>query len=231
MGAKKNEKKKTGGEVTIQLNLVGLVIFSGALVTAAALVTYGLVTDHFRNGRPAAISARDVIQTNSELDVNELKEVPAWGQLIVRPLDLEQPEEYVAYETATNKIETWVFEGMTPDKVRTTMQSSGLVAGDIERALQTVAYAGSNTVVQPDETLVFSMPPETRARLYGVLGRSPANELFHFPFCFPGDSFESRFDKSRIGPGNLFIAEKDVVSARRCPMFQRFANVAESYDR
>ena len=208
MGAKKIENRKTGGEVTIQLNLVGLVIFSVALVVAAALVTYGLATNHFRNAGLAAMAARAAGQSSSEPDVDELKDTPAWGQLVVRSLDLEQPEEYVAYETGTNKVETWTFENMTPDAVRSTMQSCGLAVGDIDRTLQSASYAGSNTIVTPDERLVFSMPPETRAKLYEVLARSTANELFHFPFCFPGDTFEARFDKSRISPETFSLLKK-----------------------
>jgi hypothetical protein len=208
MRVRKNENRKTSGEVTIRLNLIGLIVFSVALVAAAALVAYGLATNHFQNGRQPAAAAREAVQTDSGSAVNELKDMPAWGQLVVRPLDLEQPEEYVAYEIATNKIETWTFKGMTPDEVRDLMQSCGLAAGDIGSALQTASYAGSNTVVTPDEQLVFSMPPQTRAKLYNVLARYPVNETFHLSFCFPDDSFENEFDKSHISPENYSLLKK-----------------------
>jgi hypothetical protein len=162
--------------------------------------------NHFRDGGHSA--AQVALQLNSEPDVPETKDSPAWGQLVVRSLDLEQPEEYIAYETTTNQVATWMFEGMSPDEARATMHSSGVAAGDIDRAMQTVSYAASNTVVTPDEQLVFSMSPQTRASLYGVLGRSPANQLIHFPFCFPGDAFETQFDKSHISPETYSLVKK-----------------------
>jgi hypothetical protein len=203
---KTNKPSDSGSGVVIQLNLAGLVVFSVALVVAAILVTYGLASNHFRDGGHSAAQA--ALQLNSEPDVPEIKNSPAWGQLVVRALDLEQPEEYVAYEITTNKVASWTFEGMSPDEARATMQSSGVAAGDIDRAMQTVSYAASNTVVTPDEQLVFSLSPQTRASLYGVLGRFPANQLIHFPFCFPGDAFEAQFDKSRISPETYSLVKK-----------------------
>ncbi len=202
---KKNIKPaNTSGKIIIQVNVIGLGVFSVALVITAALVTYGLVSRHLEGGREASA----VLQTNSENDVAEIKDAPAWGQLIARDLDLEQPEEYVAYEITTNKVETWTFEGMTPEAVRSVMLASGLATGDVERTLQPAVYADSNTVVTPDEPLVFSMSPEIRAKLYAVLGRFAANELIHFPFCFPGDSFETRLDKNKFSTETFALVKK-----------------------
>lgn len=202
----KQPVKHAAGGVTIQLNLIGLIIFSVALVAASALLTFGLVRHASASNRDEAASTI----TNTEYSVTELKEMPPWGQLITRELDLEQPEEYVAYEVQTNKVETWTFEGMTPEAAKTVMQNAGLGAAEIARVMQpaTMAYAGSSTVITPDKELVFSMPPATRAKLYAVLGQSAANELIHFPFCFPGNSFQTRLDKSRISPETFALLEK-----------------------
>jgi hypothetical protein len=207
---KEHKPSGSGSGVVIQLNLAGLIVFSLALIAAAALVAYGLAANRLRSGERAALAARDVIETNSEFDVAELKDTPAWGQFVTRDLDLEQPDEYVAYETSTNKIETWTFAGMSPDEVRALMQSCGLAAGDIDRVLQPAAmlYDNSNTVVTPDEQLVFSMPPQTRANLYGALSHYGANELMQFPFCFPSDSFETNLDRSRISPETYDLVKK-----------------------
>jgi hypothetical protein len=35
--------------------------------------------------------------------------------------------------------------------------------------------------------LVISLSPEVRARLYGELGKDPANAYMRFPVCFPGN--------------------------------------------
>ncbi|MFM2081348.1 MAG: hypothetical protein RL380_39, partial [Verrucomicrobiota bacterium] len=44
MGTKKIKTQDNAGATVIQLNLVGLVVFSVSLVVAAGLVTFGLVS-------------------------------------------------------------------------------------------------------------------------------------------------------------------------------------------
>jgi hypothetical protein len=207
----KNESKKTRGEVTIQLNLVGLVVFSVALVAAAALVTYGLIK------KPASTVADKVAfqignETNIDtaLDVPKVQDVPAWGQLIARDFDLEQPDEYVDFETDTNRVETWTFEGMSPDDVRARMQSCGLTADEIADAMQParVVFENSSTVVTPDDELVFSLPENVRAKLYTVLAHSEANEFMHFPFCFGTNVFDSWFGDGKLDDETLAFLKK-----------------------
>jgi hypothetical protein len=99
---------------------------------------------------------------------------------------------------------------MNPDAVRTVMQSSGLAADQIEKALSAASmiYTNSNTVVTPDKDLVFSLSPGARAKLYAELGRFSANELLQFPFCFPGNSFDARVDKTKISATTLAMIQK-----------------------
>jgi hypothetical protein len=120
--------------------------------------------------------------------------------LILRDLDLEQPEEYVAYEIKTNEVAAWIFEGTEPKNVPALMQSCGLTTEQIAQALSpaSVTYTNASTIVHPADALVLSLAPATRAKLYAELGQYQANELIHFPFCFPGNAFETRFDKSKI---------------------------------
>jgi hypothetical protein len=206
-------KKKVGNcpdaGVTIQLHLMGIIVFSVSLVLASALVTYGMLK--IRDGGGGRNLAKLHAATNSSGSLEiEMTNVPPWGQLSVRDIDLEQPEEYVAYEINTNRVETWTFAGMNPDAVRTVMQSSGLAADQIEKALSAASmiYTNSNTVVTPDKDLVFSLSPGARAKLYAELGRFSANELLQFPFCFPGNSFDARVDKTKISATTLAMIQK-----------------------
>jgi hypothetical protein len=212
MSAKKRSEDKNGGGVTIQLQLAGLVLFSLALVVAAALVTYGLMK--FRDS--AVAPAVSNIHTGTNLDGTvdiETTNVPPWGQLTLRDIDLEQPDEYVAYEINTNRVEKWTFAGMTPDQARSLMQSCGLDAGKIDQALslRLMAYTSSNTVVTPDADLLFSMSPQVRAKLYIALGSYEANEFMQFPFCFPGDSFDRWFSGGdKVDAATLALLKKTV---------------------
>jgi hypothetical protein len=206
MAAKKQQEASPSGGVTIQLHPAGLMIFSVALVAAAALVTYGLA-----NPRAAA---RMFSQSSAGLDdsgnVVEAASIPAGGQLVVHDLDLEQPDEYVAYEIDTNKVETWTFEGMNPGAVRSAMQSCGLAAADIDRALSpaSMVFADASTIVKPDFKLVLAMTPETRAKLYAVLADYRSDELMQFPFCFSGNTFATKFDRGKISGTTYSLLKK-----------------------
>jgi hypothetical protein len=193
------------GGVTIQLNLTGLVIFSIALVLASALVTYGLVRTHGSGPdkkQYSATSSDGMVETEATI-------MPPWGQLSLHDIDLEQPEEYVAYEVGTNKVAQWNFDGMSQADVRATMVDAGLTALQVERALSPACMTSANgqTVIMPDSDLVLSMRPEQRAKLYTVLARFSSNELIQYPFVFPGNSFSERLDKANLRPETISIIQ------------------------
>ena len=201
MAALKSKRPVTAGGVTIQLHLVGIIVFSVALVMAAALVTYGLM----KPGNPAGASrlfgfGQPAPAQDDSMVIIKAANIPSCGQLVMRDLDLEQPEEYVAYEISTNKVAVWIFEGTGPEQVQTLMESCGLSAEQIGLGLSAscMIYTNASTVIRPPDELVISLSPGTRAKLYAELGHYLSNELIHFPFCFPGNSFETRFDKSKI---------------------------------
>jgi hypothetical protein len=205
---KKIEKSSAAG-VTIQLHLLGIVVFSLSLVLASTLMTYGFVKGHEARSGDKLPRLYTAAAPDGSLET-EMTNVPPWGQLVARDLDLEQPQEYVAYKTDTNNVETWTFPDMNPAAVRAAMQSCGLTPDQIGRALSpaSMIYANSNTVIIPDRDLVFSLPPGERAKLYGILGQFSANELIQFPFCFSGNSFDARFDKFKVSAATRTLLAK-----------------------
>jgi hypothetical protein len=212
MAEKKAHKSGSQGGTIIQLNLVGVVIFSLALVAASVLVTYGLLKN--RSGEsPKAVS----VSTSTNLDSLDVEETnqPSSGQLVVREIELEQPEEYVAYETTTNRAETWTFENMTPEEVRAAMQSSGVAEDEIQRALSSpmMSSENGNVVVTPDDGLIFSLDPQTRSKLYNVLARFNENEFMRFPFVFRTNTFEERFGDGKL-KNETFASLKKLVYRR-----------------
>ena len=189
------------GGVLIQLNLIGLLVFSAALVVASVLVTRGMLADRsVADLKPASVPSVEMTAPGNSSRVRDESNPPAWGQLFTANIELEQPEEYLGYELATNRVETWTFEGMTPGDVRSLLQSSGLAAGEINRALSPplLTRADSNTVVVPDARLVFALTPETRAKVYAVLGHSRSNRLMQSPFILVGSSADTRFAGSGL---------------------------------
>jgi hypothetical protein len=210
----KNSETRT----VIQLKIADVIIFSVALVVAATLITFGLVK--FAESR--SISSRNTSDTDMENAMS-----PPWGQLIVRDIELAQPEEYVAYETATNRVETWIFEKMTPDEVRARMQSSGVAANEISRALSPpmMTVSGGNTVVMPDDELILSLSPQARAKLYNFLAQFNSDEFMRFPFVFRPDLFDDRFGGGKLDDATVKLLKQLIYRRGNSDCFSDLAIV------
>lgn len=208
MVIKRPEESWIGNGVTIRVSFMGAVIIGVALVAAAGLVIYGLQNtgspNSTGNGRANVFTAAT---DTGDYSAPEPRPMPPWGELIVHDLDLEQPEEYAAYSDSTNGVERWTFEGMDPAQVRTLMLSCGLTASQTEQALlpSSVLSTSSNTVVLPDDELVFSLPPSVRAKLYGELGRFAANQLMQSPISLRGPEFDAWFGNGKLSAGTFSL--------------------------
>jgi hypothetical protein len=175
----------------IQFTLVGLVVFAVSLVFFACLLSLGLTRwlagDDPRAEKPPVVSADDMVEAGSKPP----GELPPWGELIAYDVDMDRPDEYLAFEINTNKSPSWIFEQMNAAQAEEAMRSCGLTDAQMARATAPAALSvASNTVtIRPDRDLVLSLPPPVRARLYARLTHSSANHYMQFPFCFPGKSF------------------------------------------
>ena len=204
MGEKRMRVSRTSGGITIQLSLVGLVVACVALVAVVGLLAFSLLRSrpdgNATTNRPATLANPDVPPA----------EIPPWGELIVNDIELEQPEEYVAFEIETNRMPTWVFAEMTPDKVRALMLSCGMPPEQVARALsrQLAQVTVSNTVIHPDDELILSLSAKTRAKLYGKLAYNQINHYMRFPFCYPGRSAEALFQESSVAPGIVALVKQ-----------------------
>lgn len=105
-------------------NLPGLAVFSSALVLTGSAVTFGM--------RDARLPAARTGAEDAGRDPNERRERQgrsvqgAWGELLVREIEIERPEEYLAYD-GEPLTETWTFAGSTPDEVRELLLRSKLL--------------------------------------------------------------------------------------------------------
>lgn len=183
----KQTHSPAGRGVHVQFNLIGLVVFTVSLVMATGLLGFGFARSAYKSDSPAVSTA-----TNQPTD-HPPADTPAWGELIAYDTQLERPEEYTALELSRVAKPAWVFPAMNLARVRELLIASGFSqeqagsACDPQRALVTP----TNTILHPDEQLIFSLPPDTRAKLYSELAKDGANHYMRFPFCFPGDSFNA----------------------------------------
>lgn len=202
---KKFKKSREMGEsgVVVHINLLGAIVLSVAIVFAAVMVAYAVeksgkhVPALAESGPPPAVDTPPA-------------QVPPWGELVYRDIKLEPPEEYLAFELQRIMPPAWMFDGQSPMQVRQILLSSGLTEAQADSALApsklTVTSAG--TKVAPENDLVLSLSPQTRAKLYHVLGHSPENEHMQFPFCYAGNAFEEAFATNKISPAVTTMVRK-----------------------
>jgi hypothetical protein len=202
MARKKVAERAEEGSVSVQFSLVGLIIFSLALVLAGgALVLGGTVLARSRNSAGAEAYRQGFDSSNSASErMLTSKDAPPWGDLLVHDISVERPEEYIGYESRSNGPALWVFDRMTPDSARSLMISCGVAEAQVNRALSPtmMTTTPSNTTVQVDEELVFSLTPPVRAKLYQALGSSPENHYMQFPFNVPNQDVDGWFAGSKV---------------------------------
>jgi hypothetical protein len=193
----RSDSKRSGGH--IQFSLTGFVALIVSLVLATGVLAYALT-------RPNSGAGTAKQQTSHDLtDAKPPTEVPAWGELITYDTQMERPEEYTAQEVASVDKPKWVFSGMGVEQIRQLMLASGFTADQTANALAAgrVSITDSNTIVRPDDALVFALGPDVRARFYAELGKDAANHYMQYPFCFPENSFDEIAAGGRIQPGVL----------------------------
>lgn len=127
---------------------------------------------------------------------------PPWGELVKLDLEVEQPDEYVAFEPVTNRVAQWFFPERTPAQVRELLQSLQLPAAQIEQALAPGAVLAERdqTVLTPAPALVQALRPEVRRTLYTELARTDRNRFMRFPYCFMTNRAPEFFARSGVAP-------------------------------
>jgi hypothetical protein len=207
----RKQKNDTPQQGLVQFSVFGLVIFSVSLVFAGGLLVAWVT-------RGGAVHRADAAATAPATRAGLLAPpqlVPPWGELVVREIEMERPEEYVAAEISNYQVPNWTFEGQTVEQVRNLMLRCGLTAVQVTTALspELSSVTSSNVVIKPDDDLVYGLSPEVRSKLYAELAQFPANHFMQYPFCMPGKNFEDWFEESDV---------KDAVLARiRKLVYQR----------
>jgi len=194
MVKKQNKNQRSESGVVLHVNLLGAVVFSLALVLAAAMVTYGVT-------RPGHVQPVSAMEANRNAGPAPAQVAP-WGELSVRDIKIKPPEEYLAFEIQHITPPAWNFDGTSVDRVRQVMLASGLTQAQVNNALvpSKISVSASTVSVRPDNELVASLPPQTRAKLYHELGRNAENEHMKFPFSYAPGEFEEAFASEKISP-------------------------------
>jgi len=91
MAVKRTDQFPSHGGVLIQLNLVGIVVFSAALVVVSVLISHGLFATRLQEGGGNVAAGLAEIPAADKGAIREQKDPPPWGQFYAWNIDLEQP--------------------------------------------------------------------------------------------------------------------------------------------
>src|ERR1700743_764394 len=91
MGKKQNKTARAlESGVVLQVILRGVILCSLALIVAAGMVSYAVAKS---SPRPQRVAGRE----SGPIVPPEPAQTPAWGELSVRDIKIEPPEEYLAF--------------------------------------------------------------------------------------------------------------------------------------
>jgi hypothetical protein len=112
--------------------------------------------------------------------------VGPWGELVVTPVTISPPIEYVSRTWGELQPSVWHFPPMTGDELETQLVSFGIGRDDAVRLRNTARSAApvSGLFVVPDAALVAGLTPDVRARTYLWLGRSAVSGYTDKPINF-----------------------------------------------
>ena len=115
-----------------------------------------------------------------------------WGDLQVRTVYLEPPENILAIVAKPSSVIRWTFEQTTEKGVRATMEKAGLPAALIGRLLgpTQVITSGNSVVVLPKVDDLLEISQDARSALYLELAKSEANEYQRDPVFIHGGDIE-----------------------------------------
>lgn len=169
---------------TIRFTLGGLIGLCVSLVATSVGVT------HFLHDKSAAPNAEASVSTAAEVPPASAESNDApWGDLVTMEVEIQQPEEYVSFDTTSESSSVWVFPGLSLGQVKDSLKTAGLTDAQIVSTLagEKVSDQADAVIVKPDEALLFALSPEVRTKLYNILGKWPENKFMSAPYHLPGN--------------------------------------------
>lgn len=132
-----------------------------------------------------------------------------WGKLTLVPIVISPPTELVFTDWGFLREPVWFFPGANADKVSRMLQAAGVSPADADRLRSGARFEPQidGIVLAPDPSWVRALHPETRARIYRILVKSPMNVDQRLSFRFPGSNPEEWFGPTLIAPRTRHLIE------------------------
>ena len=196
--SRRDRTESAKARTVLQFTLVGLVIFSVALIAAAAFIGYKLAA--INRPKPS-----DFFTVNPDDKSRSVHDGP-WGTLVERKIQLEKPVEYLMDDVSKQQPEVWTFSGLDPGAVKALLSKNGLTAAQAATvcAPNNVRADKSGTVLTPPADFLLSLDSATRGRLYTGLAGQKINLNIDYPFIFRA-SMESIYADKRLNPDDVSL--------------------------
>lgn len=123
-----------------------------------------------------------------------------WGDLQVRTVYLEPPDNILAVVAKPSSVTRWTFEQTTEKGVRQVMEKAGVPAAVIDRLLgpTQVVVSGNNVVILPKVEDLVAIGETARSALYLELAKSAANEYQRDPVFIHGGDINDWLEETEI---------------------------------
>ncbi len=123
-----------------------------------------------------------------------------WGDLQVRTVYLEPPENILAVVAKPSSVTRWTFEQTTEKGVRVIMEKAGLSSALVDRLLgpTQVVASGNNIVVLPKVEDLVEISQAARSALYAELAKSSSNEYQRDPVFIHGGDIDDWLAETEI---------------------------------
>lgn len=185
----------------IRVPLLPLVVFCVLLVAVSAVITAVLYERaEYQNGAKGPAPREAAVADNSQ----------PWGEVVALDIRVEQPEEYVSFDSALHRPALWAFPGQTPEQATALMAKCGLSEAQIAGATASnrLEATEQGTTVRPGAALVLALKPDVRGRFYTELARWPENTLMRQPYCLPATGARSLLEKHGVEPAAAELVEQ-----------------------
>jgi hypothetical protein len=131
-----------------------------------------------------------------------------WGELQYSRIAISIPDELVPDEPLDAPIRWW-FEGFSPERVESVFKDGGLTPqqlGSLAQARWEMSSKG--VLVSPPPSLVVSLSPSSRERVYEALSGSLLNVPQHRPEVLRPEDLEERLESTGLGDETLAMFRK-----------------------
>ena len=152
-----------------------------------------------------------------------------WGRLLLTPIVISPPLEYVSTDWGPPGPPVWYFPYMTADQAHAALVHAGLLDAAASRIRSTARPEPriAGVAVQPPAEVIDGLPPDVRGRVYGQLAANRANYAQQHPFRFEGPT-DAWFSGSLMSPASRQAVEPLLYADGS---FTFFADLARLRDR